>query len=369
MERSLRQLVTLLAVVVMAASLMSCTDGSDEAIPATSTTGISAPEATGEVEMPGLTVPPGFVPPDTRGVRLTKVPSEPRKAPPAIKVYGGRASLHGVVSGPDGPVGDATVLLQRFVGSESGSVVVRAGGDGRWSATNLLGGRYRVRAWFTPTFAAESGQVIFLAADRGSGEVNLTLDRVEGRKLTAGVDLTEWSVGGNLKLRGLVTDNVVDEEGKIVGKPVADVDVRVDVTAKDVEVTTPATATTSANGIATWTLKCRTTGDHEVRLRAGDVTATLTLPPCSAATTSTTTVEVPEFPVGESFKVPYKGVLPAGSYITYNKDCQTSFQLLADDGWSSTRQSIKGDKIVLKTPARDFRAVDDSKPCEFQRSS
>lgn len=370
MLRSQRRLALIVAaLVVFVVPLVGCTDEGDQASPGTTTFTVDLPEAVEEVEMPGLTVPPGFVPADTRGVRLAKVPSEPRNTPPTLKVYGGTSSLRGHVNGPDGPVPGATVQLERFVGDQNGSVTVVTGSDGGWSVTNLLGGRYRVRAWQAPQYAVPAGQVIFLAADRGSGEVNLDVEKVEGRALMAALDLTEWTVGGDAKLRALVTDNVVDDNGIVVGEPVDKVSVRVDVAARDLEIVTENPVMTSASGIAIWTLKCRAVGGHEVRLRSGDISTSVVLPVCSAATTTTTTLDVTDVPIGTSFRVPFKGILPAGTYITYNADCETSFEPYGETGWSSSRKTVKGDTIVLKAPARDFRAVDQSKPCEFQRSA
>lgn len=368
MYRSHRHLIVLLPFVLFA-SLVGCTDDDDASGPPPTTAAVDVQEFTEEPDTPGLTVPPGFVPPDTRGVRLSKVPSEPRTAPRALGIFGGSASLRGVVGGPDGPIEGATILVERFVGSQTATTTLTAGTGGQWSVSGLLGGRYRIRAWLAPTFGAEEGQVVFLSAQRGSAEVNLELQRIEGKGLTAEFDRAEWSVGDELKVRAVVTDDVVGGDGLITGKPVGDVSVRIETSSNDVEVMTTNPVTSASNGGVAWTVTCRTIGTHEVRLRAGDTTVTVELPECTDADADKTEVVVPEFPVGTTFRVPYKDVLPAGSYITYNTGCETSFEVASSGHWTGNRQTVKGPRIVLKAPARDFKAVGESKPCEFQRSS
>src|SRR5262249_8051564 len=68
----------------------------------------------------------------------------------SVPVGPGFATLSGIALGPQGPVGGATVHVDRLVGDAVGSVNVAAQADGVWNLPGILGGRYRVRAWRSP---------------------------------------------------------------------------------------------------------------------------------------------------------------------------------------------------------------------------
>ncbi len=123
----------------------------------------------------------------------------------------------GVVNGPDGPVGGATVRIERWVGSRSGSITVNAGGDGRFGARGLLGGRYRVRAWLQPNLTATESQVVFLAID-GSANVTVDVSKFEGLQLQASLDVSVINVDDTARVRGLFTRSGVDDDGIVVGR-------------------------------------------------------------------------------------------------------------------------------------------------------
>lgn len=361
-------LVTVLAVIGLT-SASACTSGGETSAPRSTTTTFTLPTGPDTVAMPSITVPPGFVPADTRGARLLKVAAGPQKAPPPLEVYGGSASMQGQVNGPDGPVAGAVVRLERFVDDRTGSVSVTTGGDGRWGVRKLKGGRYRVRAWQQPSLAATAAQVVFLADDRGSAEVDIGVNKFEGRVLNAGLEFTSWSVGDQARIRALLTDTTVNADGVVVGEPVQSVSIQLESSTRDLDIGSDNPATTSGDGIATWKTTCLSEGAHQVTLRAGDTRAVVTLPPCQPKPTTAPPIAVPDFPVGRTFKVPYAGVLPAGTYATTNAGCDTTFEVYVGGAWSSDRQEINGKQIVLTSPARDFRAGGTSKPCEFQRSS
>jgi hypothetical protein len=77
----------------------------------------------------------------------------------------GRASLSGTVAaGLDGPVGSATVRVQRLVGDAVLQTDLATNPDGSWTLPNVQGGRYRVRAWRAPDLALVDPVVVFLGA-------------------------------------------------------------------------------------------------------------------------------------------------------------------------------------------------------------
>ena len=215
--------VGLLATVLLACLTLvavACTDtgsGSDQASP----TSLTVPPTT-EPLVPPMTAPPGFVVADTRGARLLPIDGKSVVALPAVPVYGGTATVAGTVTGPDGPVAGATVRVERFVGDRSGVVTVTADADGRWRASNVHGGRYRMRAWLQPSLAADGSSLAFLADEAGAtATFDLTVTRHDGRALQAGLDLTSITVGDSARVRALFTKETVDENGIVVGAGVS----------------------------------------------------------------------------------------------------------------------------------------------------
>ena len=177
-SRRNRMVFALLIVVAVATTVVACTGGGGDQADTPDAPQLSLPPPSYD-DVPVVTLPDGFVQPDTRGVRLSPVVAQPKGAVPPLPVYGGAASLRGVVNGPDGPVGGATVRIERWVGGRSGSITINAGGDGRFGAAKLLGGRYRVRAWLQPNLAATESQVAFLAND-GTADVTVDVGQVRG---------------------------------------------------------------------------------------------------------------------------------------------------------------------------------------------
>ena len=98
--------------------------------------------------------------PDLTGVDLGKVSG--RTTTTTVGIGPGGATLSGTVLGPQGPVPGATVEADRFVGSSEASKQVSTAADGSWTIPAILGGRYRVRAWQSPSLAMTTPQIFFL---------------------------------------------------------------------------------------------------------------------------------------------------------------------------------------------------------------
>ena len=364
-----RRVVAAVAVVAATvAGIVACTSDGDDAAEAPGPPELSLPPPSYD-DVSVVTLPEGFVQPDTRGVRLSSVVGRPRSGPPPLPVYGGRASLGGVVVGPDGPVEGATVRIERWVGDRSGSVQVATGGGGRFGARGLLGGRYRVRAWLPPSLTATRSEVTFLAADGSDTDLRVTLERFEGLRLQASLDVSAINVGDTARVRGLLTRVVVDGDGIVVGEPV--VGSSVQLTASDgLTVAGGNPAVTDGGGLATWSVRCEREGAHSVSLTTEGASTSYTLPSCGPRPTTTTTpVDIPPFAVGEEFTVPRAAPLPPGMYETFLADCATSFEAFVDGAWQSQRREIRGSAMGLLVPARDFRPVEGTDGCRYRRTS
>ena len=78
-------------------------------------------------------------------------PVEGRTTATTTAIGPGPVTIVGRVDGPDGPVSNARVHLDRLVGDGVASVEVPTGPDGSWNVQNVLGGRYRIRAYQAPS--------------------------------------------------------------------------------------------------------------------------------------------------------------------------------------------------------------------------
>lgn len=368
---SRRHRIAAAAVIVVAALLVACTGGGtgdQGAEPEAPQISVPEPEYD---DVPVVTLPDGFVQLDTRGVRLSPVVARPKGGTPALPVYGGNASINGVVEGPDGPVGGATVRIERWVGGRSGSVAVSTNDGGGFTARGLLGGRYRVRAWLAPTLTATESEVTFLARDGGTANVTVTLTRFEGLQLQASLDVSAINVGDTARVRALLTRSTVDGDGIVIGAPVPAAQIAITGT-PGLTIGGNSPETTGEGGLVTWPVKCEREGAHTVSLTTEGAATTYTLPTCGPkpVTTTTTTpgVEVPPFAVGEEFTVPRTAPLPPGTYVTFLDGCVTSYEVFADGAWQPQRRESRGD-ITLSTPARDFEPVTGTDGCRFRRTA
>jgi hypothetical protein len=372
---SARRLLVGVAVVITVTALAgACTGGEPEdATAATTTTRLSAVDAPTEA-LPVVTLPEGFVVPDTRNALLPAFESRPRSTPP-LPVYGGTSRLRGVVTGPDGPVEGATVRIERVIGDRVGAITVNSGAGGVFGADRLLGGHYRARAWQPPTLATTRAAVTFLPALEGSAELNIEVERFTGRQLQAVLDTADPTVGSQARVRALFTEQTVDDNGVVVGRGLSGAQVRLSTDGGFAIREGGATTTTNSEGIASWLVECVREGVHSVTVSTEAETTRVTLPACGPRPTTTTTtttepddLEVPDFPVGEEFAVPYSGIVPAGVYRTFLDECETTYQVYLDGEWQSERRTSTNE-IRLTVPARDFRPAAGTDGCRYQRSS
>jgi hypothetical protein len=366
--------VTVAAAIVFAVLglVVACTSGGgDDQAQDGEAPQLSLPGPTYD-DVPVVTLPEGFVQPDTRGVRLSPVVARPKGGVPALPVYGGSASIGGQVVGPDGPVGGATVKLERWVGGRSGSVTLSASGDGRFGARNLLGGRYRVRAWLEPSLTATQSEVVFLADDGGSANVTVEVSKFEGLRLQASLDVSALNVEDTARVRGLLTRAAVDGDGIVSGAPVPLASIQL-TASQGLSVEGDNPATTGSDGLATWRVKCDREGAHSVTLTTEGASTNYTLPTCGPKPVTTTTTpgagDIPPFAVGEEFTVPRGAPLPPGTYTTFLDGCATSFEAFVNGAWQPQRREIRGTVMGLLVPARDFRPVEGTDGCRYRRTA
>ncbi len=195
-------------------------------------------------------------PPDFSGVVLA--PVEGSTTTSEVVVGPGRSILAGRVDGPDGPVEGAVVRLERLVGGAVGRLDVVTGPDGRWQAPDILGGRYRVRAFRAPDLAMLEPQILFLESGR-TAEPPLVLERFQALAVDTAIAPDPPFVGQPTNVLVRVSSQVVDEEGVVRATPEAGVAVSLGIGA-GWEAESPTQAETSTDGSVTFTLVCRSPG-------------------------------------------------------------------------------------------------------------
>ena len=194
----------------------------------------------------------------------------------------GRATLEGTVTGPDGPVPGAVVHAERLVGDAAATLDVLTGEDGRYVIPNVLGGRYRLRAWKAApdNLALVEPQVFFLEGAEKKA-TNLAVTRYQGVTVTAAIAPDPPLIEAPSNLVVQVVDRAVDPGGIVRSTPVPDVRAELFGTG-DWRVLTPVATTADAGGRARWTLECRRVGQQPLSVVIGEsVTFNLNLPACT----------------------------------------------------------------------------------------
>jgi hypothetical protein len=325
---------------------------------------------------PASTVPPIDAPaplPDTRAVTLAGVAGS---VPPleVIDIRGGDADLIGTVTGPDGPVTNGFVLLERFVGDRRASLTVRTDRQGRFRALKVYGGRYRIRAWRTPDMALTIPELRFIRDD-GETTLDLTLTEHDGLTVQAVASATAPLVDQTVTVTALVTRRQVDRLGIVVA-PAAEGE-SVDLGAgRGWSLDGPSSQTVGADGRASWTLTCVDAGPGRLEVSAGDDAVTISTA-CRAPVEKPEEPEGdpapdPDFAVGSRFSPPFAPPLPAGRYEVVEDpgSCGISFERYVKGTWETSRRTATGTTgFEVPAPFRDVRVIGDSPPCLYERVS
>ncbi len=156
--------------------------------------------------------------------QLSIPPLEGSTTTTRISFARGSVTVSGFVSGPDGPVDGATVLLERVVGEQTVQMKVQANADGRYKVSNIKGGVLRVSAFKVPDLASTKAKVVFASE---ATEINLEVDN------STGTDV-QWALGPAVPLVGRPSTLVirisvkrVDPDGVVRFAPLEGVGVRV----------------------------------------------------------------------------------------------------------------------------------------------
>jgi hypothetical protein len=214
----------------------------------------------------------------------------------SIAMGPGQASIAGRVVGADGPTAGATVEVERLAGGASAKTTLQSAEDGSWSLPQILGGRYRARAWRAPDLAQTSWTAVFLGASE-SKTVELQVRTVGGLDVEASIAPDPPRLGDDANLVVLVTVKVVDEQGIVRATPQQNVEVDL-LSSSGWRITSANPTTTNSAGQADWSLRCRSTGRQQLAVNVGTQTIPLEVNNCvePAAEPTTTTAEVSVVP-------------------------------------------------------------------------
>lgn len=229
---------------------------------------------------PTTAAPPSTtIAPDFSGVSLGVVRGATTTT--TISLGPGEAAFKGTVAGPDGPVANASVRVERLVAGAVAANDVVTQPDGSWELPGIKGGAYRVRAWRSPDLALVEPAFIFI----GSKQVfplDLKLDRYTGPFATGAVAPNPPVVGAPVNLVVQLSSRSVDDRGFVVGVPLVGAVVLLGTATSAWQLLSANPVSSDANGRARWELRCSAAGANPLTV-AVDRTAPplpLTLPPC-----------------------------------------------------------------------------------------
>ncbi len=193
---------------------------------------------------------------DTRRRPMSLLFTPPEVDP--VEMIGGEARIAGAVRIDDEPASGAVVRLERHTTAGTGVRDVLVGANGRFTARNLPGGRYRVRAWLPGAGAMTTSDVFFLEA-KGTMTRTYQLEAVDPEPTVQFVNGGTMTVGLTGTFGVIMSRADVDGEGVISTVPVAGMPVAVQFSSH-VSSLSPAVVFTDDRGLAQFRMRCLTTG-------------------------------------------------------------------------------------------------------------
>jgi hypothetical protein len=231
----------------------------------------------------------------TDPVDLTQVSLEPiavKGQPTATTrpIGGGKATIAGRVVDSDGNPVPGAFVRATYYGDPNKPEVIEALSldDGTYKFEQVLGGRWRIRAWKTPELATLEDNTFFLGYTENRQldlKVKAATDYVVTSSMAPGTPFT----GSPVELAVLVMSQSVDDDGVVHRSPVGGAAVTLNVIGKW-SLAGDATEATEYNGRAAWTLTCTEEGAQPITAVVGGRDWPLSVPAChDPMETSTTT--------------------------------------------------------------------------------
>jgi hypothetical protein len=238
----------------------------------------------------------------TEPINLTSVSLEPiavdgKPTSTTRPLGGGKAAIFGKVVDPDGHTVPGAIVRATYYGdpNKPETIEALAAEDGTYRFEQVLGGRWRIRAWKAPELATLEDNTFFLG---------YTEQRSLDLKVKAAVDYVVTSnmapnppfIGTPVELAVAVMTQSVDEEGIVHRSPVAGAAITLNITGRWFLTGDP-TQATEYNGRAAWQLTCEAVGPQPIAVIVAGREWPLNLAPCrdpmETSTTSSTTTTLP----------------------------------------------------------------------------
>ncbi|MEM7275396.1 MAG: carboxypeptidase-like regulatory domain-containing protein [Actinomycetota bacterium] len=173
---------------------------------------------------------------------------------PAVTLDGGRAALSGTVAGPDGPIAEAIVAVERHTAAGTATRRLTTDEDGTWRTTGLVGGRYRVRAWVPAALTMGTSAVLFLADD-GRETFDFELWGIDPEPFLDFVHSGELYHESPGTVAAVVSRRIIDDDGVVVTVPVTGAPVTIQVTPQ-LAVLSATSQVTGEDGAARFAVVC-----------------------------------------------------------------------------------------------------------------
>jgi hypothetical protein len=239
----------------------------------------------------------------TEPIDLTNVSLEPiavaggKPTSTTRPLGGGRATIFGKVVDVDGRSVPGAFVRATYYGDPGKPEVIEAlsGEDGTYRFEQVLGGRWRIRAWKTPELATLEDNVFFLGYTE-QRQLDLKVKAATDIVVTSSMAPNPPFIGTPVELAVLVLTQSVDQEGVVHRSPVGGAAVTLDIRGKW-SLAGEAIQATGYNGRTAWQLTCNEVGPQPIIAFVGGREWPLNVPPCrdpmETTTTTTTTTTLP----------------------------------------------------------------------------
>ena len=234
----------------------------------------------------------------TEPIDLTSVSLEPiavtgKETSTTRPLGGGKAAIFGKVVDSEGHPVPGAFVRATYYGDPNKPEVIEALAleDGTYRFEQVLGGRWRVRAWKAPELATLEDYTFFLGYTE-QRPLDLKVKAAVDYVVTSNVAPNPPFIGAPVELAVAVMTQSVDENGVVHRTPVAGAAVTLNVLGKW-SLVGDATQATEFNGRAAWELTCTEVGQQTVTAIVAGREWPLNVPPChhpdeTSTTTATT---------------------------------------------------------------------------------